>query len=148
MQYSEASFYGKRDFILEPPFILAKGKQTPGGTDYDCKIELNSLNPEYSKLRLRNPFFIYASLLTGVGFFGIFFASEKVLSGFGDTILWSAVSFLMLGLICMLLTRRKFPAVSFQTKAGIPALTIIEAGPRKKEFQHFVTAVQEAILRA
>jgi hypothetical protein len=56
MQYSEASYYGKRDFLLETPYLLAKGRQTPDGTDYDCKLELHSLSSEYSKLRriLRN----------------------------------------------------------------------------------------------
>jgi len=148
MQYSDASYYGKRDFILEPPHILAKGRQTPNGTEYECKFELNSLNPEYSKLRLRNPHLLFAILVMAVGFCGTVYASGKMLSGFGPNLFWCAVSFLIVGLICVLITLPKIPAVSFQTKTGIAALVIIQAGPRKNEFFDFVNAVREAILRA
>lgn len=148
MQYSESSYYGRRDFILEPPYVLAKGKQMANGTEYDCKVELRSLNPEYSKLRLRNPFLIFAALVTAVGFFGTVYAGGKMFSGFGNTFFWCAVSFLIVGLICVACTLPKIPAVSFQTKAGITMLVIMRAGPQKKDFFDFVTAVQEAILKA
>lgn len=148
MQYSEASYYGKRDFILEPPHILAKGRQTPNGTEYDCKLELTSLNPDFYKLRLRNPHLNFAFIVMAVGFFGTVYASEKLLSGFGPNLLWCAVAFLIVGLICVLFTLPKISAVSFQTKTGIAALVIIQAGPNKNEFLNFVNAVKEAILRA
>jgi hypothetical protein len=83
-----------------------------------------------------------------VGFCGTIYASGKILSGFGPTLFWCAVSFLIVGLICVLFTLPKLPAVSFQSKAGIATLVIIQAGPRKNEFLDFVNAVREAIFRA
>ena len=148
MKYSESSYYGKRDFILEPPYVHAKGKQTPNGTEYECKVELLSLNPEYSTLRLRNPFLVFAILVMAAGFFGAVFAGGKMLSGFGPNLFWCAVSFFIVGLICVVFTLPKFQAASFQTKAGVAMLLIIQAGPRKDEFMQFVSAVQQAILRA
>ena len=148
MQYSESTYYGRREFILEAPYVLAKGKQMANGTEYDCKIELHSLNPEYSKLRLRNPFLMFAIMVTAVGFFGSVYAGEKMFSGFGSAFFWCAVLFLIVGLICVVVTLPKIPAASFQTKTGIPMLVIMRAGPQKREFFDFVTAVQEAILKA
>jgi hypothetical protein len=148
VQYSESSYYGRRDFILEPPHIFAKGRHTPDGTEYDCKVELHSLNPEYSRLRLRNPFLNFAIGLMAVGFCGSVYAGEKMLSGFGAALFWCAVSFLIAGFICVLCTIRKIPAVSFQTKTGIAAIVILQAGPRKNDFVDFVDAVREAILAA
>jgi len=75
------------------------------------------------------------------------FSSEPMSTSYPKLFRTAASSFVAV-IIMVALTSRKTHGVQFKTNTGVPALLILQAGPRKNEFMQFVTAIQEAIIRA
>ncbi len=147
MNYADASLYGRRTYLLEAPVIKVEGKSTPSG-DFQASIDLASLNPNYERLWLRRPFLKIGIWIGSVGCFStILFGEVQPFSQY-PYLTWFAVGAVLIGFGMVLFSLGKLPAVQFRNDAGVEALTIFEAGPRKAEFAVFVSAVQACVIEA
>jgi len=148
IEYSDKSWLGRREYQLDPHKIRARGSQTSSGADFDMSVELRSLRPEYDKLWLRHPAFIPGLIAIMIGIPLLILFSTGPMSSSYPRLFGPAASGIVGIIIMVAFTSRKTHGVQFKTNTGVPALLILQAGPRKNEFMQFVTAVQEAIIRA
>ena len=144
IEYSDKSWHGRREYQLDLTRIRVRARQTSSGADFDTTIELRSLIPEYDRLWLRNPLLIPNLLAIFAGFPCLMNFSRVAYPHLFDI----TAGVFLVAIISIVFTIRKIHAVQFKTIAGAPALLILQAGPRKSEFSQFVSAIQEAIVRA
>ena len=148
IEYSDKSWLGRRVYQIDPPRIRAKGSQTSSGRDFDISVELKSLDPEYDKIWLRHPVFIPGLVAIMLGIPLLMIISTDPISSSHPRLFGSIAWTLVVILIMVVFTSRKTHGIQFRTITGVPALLILQAGRRKREFPEFVAALQEAIRRA
>jgi hypothetical protein len=131
--YRERRFDGRRDFDLHPDRLEVRGKQW-NGTEFSSSYELSSLDPQFNRIRARDPGF-----LAGIG---MLIVAVGLLQGHAVTITsyWGGLTAVMgaSGLLMSVVTFRKVEWASFKTRAGIDAISVARAGPDASSFPKFL----------
>jgi hypothetical protein len=142
--YSDKSHFGRREYDLFPDNIAIRYSDTIKASG-ESVIRLSDLSPNYHRGAQRSQFFfagiwmmlvpwlIYWALieLTKIDSLGVF-AGFFLAMGFA-------------GFFMVIVGVRKQQFVTFQTLAGVPALTIFREGPRKQEFDTFLALLLETM---
>jgi len=142
--YFEQRFDGKRTFTLLPDVIVVSGSQTLS-SEFEFRIALDSLDPNYMKVRCRNRSFssglwmLSASMLV----------CTILVSGFQIPWVSAATGMIacmgMAGLLLSLATCRKVEFIQFRTQAGHTVLDLSRSGPQRDQFDGFVEALVKQI---
>ncbi len=142
--YSETRFSGQRDFTLYADRIRVTGKVFLK-SDFDTTIQLARLNPDYSRLRIREAGFmagvwliLISLLLSGILIAGFKFPVEHPLV---LLVLIQPVA----GLVLCLATLRKVDFARFQNDDGIVVLDVARAGKTRSAFDPFIKALVDTI---
>ena len=142
--YSELRFDGKRTFKLVADAVIVSGSATLT-SEFQARIPLSSLAPNYSTLRFRN-----RSFWTGLWMVVISVIVCTILvSGFHmswETIPPGMVACIGMGgfLLC-LATGRKVEFIRFTTQAGVVVLDLARSGPERDKFDDFIDALTKQI---
>jgi hypothetical protein len=145
--YSETRFSGQRDFTLYADRIRVTGKVFLK-SDFDTTIQLARLNPDYSRLRVRETGFmsgvcliLISLLLTGI-----------LIAGFKLPVEHPLVLLVIIqpvaGLVLCLATLRKVDFARFQNDDGIVVLDVARAGKSKSGFDPFIEALADTIRKS
>jgi len=142
--YAETRFSGKRQFELFSDTIRVRGK-TFLKSDFDSTIPLKSLNPDFSRLRVRESAFVWGMWLIIIAALlgGILVAGFKLPA---DHILVVLVTIQpVAGLAFCLATFRKVEFYCFQNDSGVTLLDVARAGKEKDRFDDFAGSLTAAI---
>ena len=138
--YSEQRFDGKRTFTLQPDAVVVSGSATLSA-EFQARIPLSSLDPNYSTLRFRN-----RNFWTGLWMVVVSFVVCTVLvSGFHMS--WGTMAPGMVacigmgGFLLCLATARKVEFIRFTTDAGVVLLDLARSGPERDKLDGFVEAL-------
>ena len=146
-EYADASFFGRRSYQIVGDILIAKGSDV-GKAQFESKLALRSLDPDFDRLWLRSPLLLPMCFFALVGIFG-----SMVLGEFSQKpgISWAhglCLTLGFVGILFSLLSARRIPAARFKNTTGIAVLDIFEAGPRKREFEAFIATLQAHIREA
>jgi hypothetical protein len=134
MKYFEKRFDGSRTFELDGSRLHIKGSNSLR-SDFELAVDLTTVSPEYSLLRLRHRlFFIALFLLIVLAVIGV--ATDKILIMSGG---------IVLALVLMTLGLKKQTFYQFNYRTGGVAFDVCEAGPEKARAVEFVRALAAAI---
>jgi len=142
--YFEQRFDGKRSFTLLPDAVVVAGRTT-FNSDFEGRIPLSSLDPNYNRLRVRS-----RSCWTGLWMAVIAFVVWQVLVN-GIHMSWAATPAGMVacfgagGFLLSLATLRKVEFIRFSTQAGVVVLDLARAGPERDKLDGFVEALTRQI---
>ncbi|EEF60948.1 hypothetical protein [Pedosphaera parvula] len=142
--YSEVRFDGSRKFTLFSDKLAVNGKRTLH-SEFETVIPLNTLDPNYDRLRVRNVNF-------GVGLWMAviaFVTSTVLVSGFKMSFTALAPGMIatvgLAGLILCAATYRKVEFLRFKNAAGLAILDIARAGKDAPKFDSFIEALIKQI---
>ena len=142
--YSEKRFDGKRTFTLLANTVVVSGSATLS-SEFQTRIPLSSLDPNYSTLRFRN-----RSFWGGVWMVVISFVVCTILiSGF--QMFWATKPVVMVamigigGFLLCLATARKVEFIRFTTQAGVVVLDLARSGPERDKLDGFIDALTKQI---
>jgi hypothetical protein len=142
--YFDKSPFGRREYDLYPESITVRYSDTLNASG-ESIIRLMDLNPDYHRVAQRSQFFrsgIWMMMVPWLLYWGIVELTKLdpfgVFPGF-----FLAMGFA--GLFMVFAGGRKQQSVTFQTLAGVPALTIFKEGPNKHEFDSFLKQVVDSI---
>ena len=142
--YFEQRFDGKRMFTLFPDAIDVRGSVALT-SEFELRIPLSSLDPNYTKLRCRNRGFNGGMWMLSASIF----ACTVLVSGF--QLPWISAStglatcMGMAGLLLSLATCRKVEFVQFRSQAGVTALDLARSGPQRDQLDGFVETLVRQI---
>ncbi len=142
--YSEQRFDGKRTFTLLSDAVLVRGSATLTA-EFETRIPLSSLDPNYSTLRFRNRNFWAGLWMMLVSFL----VCAVLVSGFHMS--WTTMPPGMVacigigGFLLCLATGRKVEFIRFTTQAGIVVLDLARSGPERGKLDSFIDALTKQI---
>ena len=141
--YSEKRFDGARRYSLFPDHLLVSGSET-FRSDFEVKVPLANLHPEYSRAQVRNRLFgagLFLAALCGVGVLQRLSSSAGISYEDFWSVLW--IAGLVSGLILCAFTWRKTPYVIFVNESGQGIVGLIEC--QDTHFQAFVQILSDQI---
>lgn len=141
--HREARFEGPRQYSVFQDHLLISGRET-FRSDFEMKVPLANLHPEYSRARVRNRLFWFGLLLIVVGGLGVMerLSTPRGLS-YEDfwAILWVAV--LIAGVIVCGATWRMTSHLIFVDQSGRGVVGLVERDD--SQFRAFVQALSNQI---
>ncbi len=144
--YSDASAFGKRSYRIEDGVIYVKGV-TITGSAFESRIEVGQLDPNYDRLRLRSPLLLSLATFALIGIVGSSVLGELSPSKNITFAYYFCLALGGFGIVFGLLSMRRISVARFKNLSGVAALDIFEAGPKKGEYQSFVSVLQDEIKR-
>ncbi|MBK9099037.1 MAG: hypothetical protein IPM14_13125 [bacterium] len=141
--YSERRFDGRREFTLFADKVAISGT-TSLGPRFEMTVQLNSLVPVADRLWARSRGFWQGIVLAVVSAI-LALGFTEVLPQFWMGLLWVVA---VGGVLLAAVTFRRVEWASFNNSAGTPVLTIAKVGPKREEFDRFVSAIVGAIRAA
>lgn len=133
-RYFEKRIDGTRTFELNGGRVHIKGKNSLRA-DFELTIDLASVSPTYSLLRVRHRLFFYGLFVLIAALFATA-VTQKMAVLIGSVIA---------ALIIIAVSWRKQTFFQFQYRTGGVAFDVCEAGPQKAHAAEFVKAVVSAI---
>jgi hypothetical protein len=142
--YSEKRFDGKRTFTLLSDAVVVRGSATLSA-DFEARIPLSSLDPNYSTLRFRNRIFWGGIWMMTASFV----VCSILVSGFHMS--WATMPpgmvacIGMAGFLLCIATGRKVEFIRFTTQAGVVVLDLARSGPERDKLDSFIDALTRQI---
>jgi uncharacterized membrane protein len=142
--YSEKRFDGKRTFTLLADAIVVSGSATLS-SEFQARIPLSSLDPNYSTLCFRNRSFWAGAWMVVISFV----VCTILVSGFN--MFWATKPVVMVALIGItgfllcLATARKVEFIRFTTQGGVVGLDLARSGPEREKLDAFIDALTKQI---
>ncbi len=141
MDYADRSLLGKRYYEMRETTLVARGSNMIS-KQYEAELRYADLDPVYERLWIRTPILTTGIWLCIGGAIGyVLVAQIQSL----QHLVALFITFMVGGLLCLLLGVRRIELVRFKSKAGVGLLDVVKAGPRKSEFEEFVAALQARI---
>lgn len=142
--YSEQRFDGKRTFTLLADAVVVIGSAALT-SEFQARIPLSSLDPNYSILRFRNRNFWAGLWMVVISFV----VCTILVSGFHMS--WTTMPPGMVacigmgGFLLCLATARKVEFIRFTTGAGVVVLDLARSGPERDKLDGFIDALTKQI---
>lgn len=142
--YYERRFDGKRTFTLLADAVVVSGSATLT-SEFQVRVPLSSLDPNYSMLRLRHRIFWAGLWMVVVSFFAWTTLVSGLHMSWGTLPPILAANFGIGGLLLCLATGRKVEFIRFTTLAGVVALDLARSGPERDKLDGFIDALTKQI---
>ena len=142
--YTEVRFDGARTFTLLSDRVVVRGKQTLQ-SDFESRIPLASLDPNFDRISLRNPAFTI-----GFGMVIVSLVTCSILiTGLKMSYLDLAPGLVLMmgvtGLLFSAATYRKVEFLRFKNREGITLMDVARSGAQAAQFDSFVEALTKQI---
>jgi hypothetical protein len=139
--YSEARLEGTRLLTLFPDRVVVKANAM--AAESLSTVDLKALNPDPDSMRYRNPIFMKALWLLGIGIFGlVFFIDSFWTKAWVPQVFFSLIA---TGLGGLALTFRKLEVVRLKNDSGFIALDVVRAGKDAARMDEFVELLKRQI---
>lgn len=139
--------FGSRVYELDDSTVKVRG-DIPLKGDFEIKITLRDLDPQYERLWIRSHFLVVGMWFFAIGILAYVVETAFVgMDGWGSACLFTLM-WAFIGVVLVLVGKKKHQIARFKTRAGVPTVDVFEDGPMKVDFQGFVDELVARISRS